>query len=96
MGGEEFGIALPGKTSVEALDGIEKFRRIAALVRAEDNEIEVTLSFGVAQLDHRPGGDASLEVLRRRADHALYEAKASGRNRVAMAPESVVEDTRGN
>lgn len=91
IGGEEFGIALPGKTSAEACAGIEKFRRIAAMVRAEDNEIEVTLSFGVAQLDHRPSGDDSLETLRRRADHALYEAKATGRNRVVVATENVVE-----
>jgi len=92
IGGEEFGIALPGKTSAEACKWIEKFRRIAAMVRAEDNEVEVTLSFGVAQMDPRPGGDDSLETLRRRADHALYEAKATGRNRVAVAVETAVED----
>jgi diguanylate cyclase (GGDEF)-like protein len=92
IGGEEFGIALPGKTSAEACKWIEKFRRIAAMVRAEDNEVEVTLSFGVAQMDSRPGGDDSLETLRRRADHALYEAKATGRNRVALAAATAVKD----
>ena len=92
IGGEEFGITLPGKTCVETCDWIEKFRRIASVVRADDDAAEVTLSFGVAQMDHRDAGDASLEKLRRRADHALYQAKAKGRNRVVVATESHVEE----
>ncbi len=91
IGGEEFGIALPGKTCDEACDQIELFRRIASVVRADDNAAEVTLSFGVAQMDDRDAGDPSLEKLRRRADHALYGAKATGRNRVVVASESHVE-----
>jgi diguanylate cyclase (GGDEF)-like protein len=42
----------------------------------------VTGSFGVAALGQH--GDSG-EALVRAADHAMYEAKAGGRNRVAVA-----------
>ena len=41
----------------------------------------VTVSFGVAELHEREGGDD----LQHRADTALYRAKAEGRNRVETA-----------
>jgi len=42
----------------------------------------VTLSLGVAQAQE----GESVEQLEERADHALYEAKSLGRNRVIVAP----------
>ena len=44
--------------------------------------ITVTVSLGVAMLRRGEGKEALLE----RADVALYEAKRTGRNRVAVAP----------
>jgi diguanylate cyclase (GGDEF)-like protein len=81
-GGEEFGILLPEI----AVDGgritAEKVRRIVEQtpMRFDERTIPCTISLGVAELD---GQDDSAEVLYKRADAKLYEAKQGGRNRVA-------------
>ena len=83
FGGEEFVIVLPGKDVDAGFDIAEQFRDFIAsrVIRSKQSSREVgrvTLSLGVAQL--RPAD--SLEALIARADEALYEAKAQGRNRV--------------
>lgn len=82
-GGEEFVVVLPGKALEAASDIAEQFRDFVAnrTVRAKQSNREVgriTLSLGVAQL--RP--DDTVEALIERADKALYQAKANGRNQV--------------
>ncbi len=81
VGGEEFAIILPETAVLDAAAQAERLRReIAALkVRHEGNDITVTASLGVAELS---GEGGSLDSLVGRADAALYEAKAQGRNRV--------------
>jgi diguanylate cyclase (GGDEF)-like protein len=49
---------------------------------ADDVELPVTASFGVATYD-APNKDFAMSL--GRADRALYRAKADGRNRVATA-----------
>jgi diguanylate cyclase (GGDEF)-like protein len=44
--------------------------------------VQVTASFGVAELSN----GQSLDALLRAADGALYEAKGKGKNRVEVAP----------
>ncbi len=83
-GGEEFLVVLPG---AEAGRGWEVAERVRARVsgRAFEvgaGELRMAVSVGVAQL--RP--DESAGELIRRADAALYTAKANGRNRVEVAP----------
>lgn len=86
IGGEEFAILLPHTGLAAAFDVAEKLRqRIeAAVVDIGDNRtIAVTASFGVSEL----GGEAKdIDSLLARADTALYEAKATGRNRCMAWP----------
>jgi len=77
IGGEEF-VILATETSVEnTLDLAEKMR---SAIEASDmiRGGKLTISFGVAGLDNV----ITLDEFMRRADEALYLAKARGRNRV--------------
>ena len=81
FGGEEFVLVLP-ETMLEAAVGMaERLRvRVSAekIMLGEAGAITVTASFGVAQFVP----DDTLETLLKRADAALYAAKAAGRNLV--------------
>jgi diguanylate cyclase len=78
-GGEEFAILLPNTTLEQALVVAEKVRDTVArlAVPHEQQNIAVTISGGLAVIE---SGDTA-ESLIRRADGALYAAKAAGRNR---------------
>jgi len=84
LGGEEFAAMLPGMSMVAALYAIEKLRERMRDMKADERGIErvVTGSFGLARLEPAD----SLADLLRRADRALYEAKAQGRDRIAVSP----------
>ncbi|HEX5363198.1 MAG TPA: GGDEF domain-containing protein [Gallionella sp.] len=77
-GGEEFLLLLPMTDLNAALHLAERIRCILAdsPVILKSEEITVTASFGVAQLE--PGEDADNWLIR--ADQALYRAKEHGRN----------------
>jgi diguanylate cyclase (GGDEF)-like protein len=81
-GGEEFILFLPNTNSDAALSVAEKARlTLAAAAHADDGGTGgVTGSFGIAT--HRAG--RTLESTIDAADHALYRAKAAGRNRVVV------------
>jgi diguanylate cyclase (GGDEF)-like protein len=89
-GGEEFGLLLVQAGAAEATIITNRLRERVARQRfplpeltsqqAIDSEIPVTVSIGVAQLT----ADDDLESLLHRADQALYEAKAAGRNQVRV------------
>lgn len=79
-GGEEFLLVLLETDAKAAVSAAESFRQLIAETDFHD-EIAVTASFGVAAFD--PQRDDSVDALFRRADAALYRAKAEGRNRVA-------------
>ena len=82
VGGEEFLILLPDTDQAGALALADALRRALAEERFTDttgNTFHVTLSAGVTTVrpdDHEP------ELPWARADHALYRAKAIGRNYV--------------
>ena len=79
-GGEEFVVMLPHCDGDQARHLAEKLR---ALIAAEPfpGVGQVTSSFGVAQFHPPESADAWLD----RADDALYQAKAAGRNRIRVA-----------
>jgi len=81
FGGDEFVAGMPGCDLQEALAITAKIgRAIQAHFATASDGPRVTVSIGVAALDHR---DRQLTDLIQRADSALYDAKALGRNRVA-------------
>ncbi|HZF14903.1 MAG TPA: GGDEF domain-containing protein [Steroidobacteraceae bacterium] len=86
-GGEEFGVILPGATARQALLYAERLRRNVWRQRIAHERAPVgatiSLSAGVASLDLV--ANATAEELIMAADEALYSAKSSGRNRVALA-----------
>lgn len=82
MGGEEFGILLPGVDRDEALALASRLRASVERCWSGDYGLErVTASFGVALL----GRNENAIDLLRAADIALYAAKERGRNRVEVA-----------
>jgi diguanylate cyclase (GGDEF)-like protein len=84
LGGEEFLILTSGDTGGgEILAEKIRSRIEKSPMEHEGQEIAVTGSFGVARVEARDGGDG-LRAALTRADKALYAAKHSGRNRVAL------------
>ena len=84
IGGEEFVIVLVGASLAIARQRAEQWRAsfAASSVPAPGGaSVRCTLSIGLA-LRH---GDEPPEALLRRADTALYQAKAAGRDRVVIA-----------
>jgi len=82
-GGEEFTILVPETALNGALTIAQRLcDQIAAInIPSERGVIRVTASIGVAEMCEETSG---LDELIDRADQALYRAKQSGRNRVAI------------
>lgn len=80
-GGEEFVVILPHLHRKEACDAAERLRRIVMNTRFSGKELQISASFGVAELTPETPG---INSLIKRADDALYSAKHKGRNRVGV------------
>ncbi|MBL4685509.1 MAG: diguanylate cyclase [Nannocystaceae bacterium] len=76
-GGEEFLIVLPACPKHEAQVLAERFRDLV-----EKSALGITVSVGVATM---PVDGHNWDIVLRKADSALYEAKAAGRNQVRLA-----------
>ncbi|GAB3089829.1 sensor domain-containing diguanylate cyclase [Lysobacter terrae] len=91
LGGEEFGVVLPNTSRDGAMAVAERLRvRIDALRLGGDwgGNITPKVSIGVACIQ----GATRIEAVLKRADQALYAAKAAGRNRVYVADEAAGDD----
>lgn len=82
QGGEEFVVLLAAADAAQALAAAQRLREA---VRAQPLQlgaapVAITVSVGVALAQ----GEGSLDDLLRRADAALYQAKAAGRDRVEL------------
>jgi diguanylate cyclase (GGDEF)-like protein len=80
-GGEEFLVAMPRTGLKEAAEIAERIRAEVEKSVVGEERLRITASFGVAEAK----GDENWESLVRRADEALYLAKDSGRNNVAIS-----------
>lgn len=82
VGGEEFAVLLPSSTLDGAAAVAERLRRLVESqpVTCDGVSIAYTVSAGIAAVD--AGEAIDLDTLIKRADRALYAAKANGRNRI--------------
>lgn len=81
LGGDEFGIILRlTNDPLQAREVAERVRAEAATIRWHDRPI--TISLGVALCKRTT---VSADALLASADHALYEAKMAGKNRVVLS-----------
>jgi two-component system, cell cycle response regulator len=86
FGGEEIVAVLPD-TAMEAAKAVaerirEKVQGEPFIIQNGAHAITITVSIGVTS---RRAGDSTPDILFKRADQALYQAKESGRNRVIAA-----------
>jgi diguanylate cyclase (GGDEF)-like protein len=88
LSGDEFALLLSGTRIDEAVDIarrlLEAVRDYRLPVDHECGSIDVTLSIGLCQVEPGAVGPAPAEAALVHADMALYEAKAHGRDRVAI------------
>ena len=90
LGGEEFAIILEGTDLAGAVAVAERLRAKLAALRFETalGPMTLTSSFGVSIWQ----ADDTIDLMLKRADVALYEAKRTGRNRVVAAPPEVPQE----
>ena len=79
-GGEEFLVLLPDTQPHEASMGFERLRRLLSRDAAWGERVHLRVSFSAGLTAWRPG--ESMRDALARADAALYEAKAKGRDRL--------------
>lgn len=84
MGGEEFAVILPGSSLGAAQTFAQRLcdRLAAQPLTVDAARVEATVSIGIAAI---AGDDLTPDAVLSRADEALYQAKAEGRNRVQLA-----------
>jgi diguanylate cyclase (GGDEF)-like protein len=83
-GGEEFVLLLPEAALSAARVGVERLRgRIAATPMAHLSGLPIRVTVSVGLTEHI-AGESMMQTLER-ADRALYDAKAKGRNRTVVA-----------
>jgi diguanylate cyclase (GGDEF)-like protein len=81
FGGDEFAILLPGIELKPAQLTAERLREQVAALSPPSLSTAVTVSIGVTSRI----GDDDVSALVHRADAAMYDAKAKGRNRVSVS-----------
>lgn len=81
LGGDEFCIILPDSSQIKAMITAERIRHMVEKtpLSIEQDEMAMTVSIGVSEAMET---DVEYQELIERADKALYQAKAKGRNRV--------------
>lgn len=83
LGGEEFLMVLPGTRQEDVGALFERLRTVLRDTPVPGMRADQRLSCSMGSAELQPG--ASVKETLRRADEALYRAKASGRNRLVLA-----------
>lgn len=83
-GGEEFLAVLPGAGEADLRTVGERMRHVveSIVIFESTTEVRVTVSLGAASFPNNDAAD--VDDLIRKADAAMYEAKKTGRNRLAL------------
>jgi diguanylate cyclase (GGDEF)-like protein len=86
FGGEEFAIILSQTQAATAHAVAQRIRnRLAkAVFTFDDRQFQITASIGLAT--SQEGSSIYISNLVKQADHALYQAKSTGKNKVCMFP----------
>lgn len=89
LGGEEFGMLLPNTNADGALHLAERIVAAAAACEVLTGELKLRFTVSVGSTELGPD-DSCFEPVFARADKALYEAKAGGRNcaRIILPPKA--------
>lgn len=84
IGGDEFAVLLPDSDKSQAIRIARRIQKHLASESFQFNgeAVSVKASFGVAEFERAT--DSKIDSLLNRADRAMYSAKQSGRNRVAL------------
>lgn len=85
IGGEEFIVLMPDTTLDDATAIVERVRTSLAqqVIRVEDKTVSVTGTFALTAVDAEKD---NLSSALRKVDHALYEGKDQGRDRLVLSP----------
>ena len=83
LGGEEFAVVMPECDAERAMIAVERFRLAVAgnVIEHEGKTFSITVSCGITTLTR---AENSLDMLLKKADEALYNAKHGGRNRTML------------
>lgn len=87
-GDEEFIIILPNTTEENAFIFAERFRRdiekMEFIPAGEDEKHPITISGGISSFPFMENVDENANTLIRYAEHALYNAKKRGKNKIVL------------
>ncbi len=84
LGGDEFVLLLPGASSEQAREVIDRARENLSEqpLLYEGRTVSITTSVGIASIT---SDEDTFELLMSRADYAMYQAKQFGRNRIVIS-----------
>ena len=87
-GDEEFMVILPDTSEENAFIFAERFRRdvekMTFIPAGEDEKHPIRISGGIATFPHLEGVDENANTLIRYSEHALYNAKKRGKNKIVL------------
>lgn len=92
LGGEEFVVLLRGERTLQRADTLRNAIPLRIAAEVEGLEMPVTASSGAIEIPRSSNTIMSFDALYARADALMYEAKASGRNRMLYEKLTVFDE----